>query len=323
MIEARPLARDVDEAVERASACWPALKGARIFLTGGTRFFGAWLLETLLRANERHGLGVRAVLLARDPEGFAARLPRLARHPSVDVLKGDVRAFAAPRGGFSHVVHAAAPINVGPDAREAVEISRDGTRRVLELARAAGAREVLYVSSGSVYGPRAEPMSEEHPLAPASPYAEGKVLAEELSAAAGARIARAFSFVGPYLPLDRHNALACFMSDGLAGRPVRLTGDACAVRSYLYGADLAVWLWTILLRGAPGRAYNVGSEAAVTIGELAAKVAAHFGVAVDSSPSGKTAGLYVPSTRRAREELGLAETVGLDEAIARMAAACR
>jgi dTDP-glucose 4,6-dehydratase len=161
-----------------------------------------------------------------------------------------------------------------------------------------------------------------------SAYAEGKRAAELLCAFAGrrhgvpAKVARCFTFVGPHLPLDAQFAVGNFLRDALAGGPVRVTGDGTTVRSYLYAADLAVWLWTILLRGKTARAYNVGSEEPVTIAELARLVADSFepprDVVISRTPApGRLPERYVPSVRRAATELGLEYRIPLAEAILR------
>ena len=213
-----------------------------------------------------------------------------------------------------------------------------GTQRVLDFARQCGTHKLLLTSSGAIYG-RQSPtllyLPEDHagapdPCDPRSAYAEGKRLAELLVTLFGrqhgiqTKIARAFAFLGPYLPLDTHFAAGNMLRDALQGGPLRVNGDGTPYRSYLYAADLAVWLWTILFRGTPGRSYNVGSEEAVSIAELAATTASLFrpqpAVVVARRPApGVPAERYVPDCRRVREELGLRPTIGLAEALRRTA----
>ena len=80
---------------------------AKVFVTGGTGFFGCWLLETLLWASDRLALGASATVLTRSPGRFHRKAPHLAGHAAVSVLEGDVRTFAFPSDQFSHVIHAA------------------------------------------------------------------------------------------------------------------------------------------------------------------------------------------------------------------------
>jgi dTDP-glucose 4,6-dehydratase len=163
---------------------------------------------------------------------------------------------------------------------------------------------------------------------PGSAYGEAKRVSEFACAASakggpGTVIARCFAFVGPHLPLDSNYAIGNFLRDALSGVPIVVAGDGTAVRSYLYAADLAVWLWRLLLEGTPGRAYNVGSDAAVTIEELARMVARIVAPAAEVQVLGKADGRppqrYVPSIDRARAELGLGPVVLLPDAIERTA----
>jgi dTDP-glucose 4,6-dehydratase len=92
----------------------------------------------------------------------------------------------------------------------------------------------------------------------------------------------------------------------------------------LYAADLATWLWTILFQGRPREAYNIGSEEAISIAELAKLISnGHWvkrklEVQIAKQPvSGVPVARYVPSTRKAQVELGLKQKYFLAEAIDR------
>jgi nucleoside-diphosphate-sugar epimerase len=327
---------DLDHILAHTQGLWEELRGQRLFLTGGTGFFGCWLLESFAYANEQLGLNARAVVLTRNPGAFAAKAPHLAKRSDLEFVTGDVRNFPFPEGSFSHVIHAGATSSAPVEPGETFSTIVDGTRRVLEFAAAHGTRKLLFVSSGAVYGRQPSDLAhvtEDYPgapdpLDPASAYGEGKRAAELLCALASrqhgfeAKIARCFAFVGAHLPLDAHFAIGNFIRDALRGGPIQVKGDGSPFRSYLYAADLAVWLWTILFRGHPARAYNVGSEAGMTIAEVARAVRdsvtppPRVQIAQPPNPA-QPASRYVPATHKARTELGLQETVDLSEAIRR------
>jgi dTDP-glucose 4,6-dehydratase len=318
---------------------WEPLRGERIFLTGGTGFVGTAMLEAFAAANREQSLGARATLLTRDPDRFRARSPHLAGDEALEFVTGDAASFEAPKGTYAFVVHAATERWFDADRERPLSIvERDAlaTRRVLDFAASHGARKLLFTSSGAVYGAGASSLKrvpETYPGAPdpteaRAAYGESKRLSEFACTSYArvygfdATVARLFAFVGPHLPLDEGYAIGNFIGDVLAGRPIAIGGDGTAVRSYLYSADLTIWLWTILLRGTPGRAYNVGSPQALSIRELAALVAATLApgtpVTVAREPTpGAAPARYVPDTSRAETELGLKPWTGLPEAIRR------
>ena len=97
-----------------------------------------------------------------------------------------------------------------------------------------------------------------------------------------------------------------------------------AMRSYLYASDLAVWLWTVLVKAPSLVPVNIGSAAAISIRELANEVAEVLtpglpvrvaGVAQPGVPRAQ----YVPDVTKAETLLGLRQTVSLRDAIERTA----
>jgi dTDP-glucose 4,6-dehydratase len=326
---------------------WEEMRGQRLFLTGGTGFFGCWLVESFCHVNRELGLGARATVLSRDPAKFAAKCPHLAADPAILLLAGDVRGFEFPEGEFRYVIHAATEASLKQSQEEPLEMLSTilaGTERTLKFAGQCGARKFLLTSSGAVYGKQPADMTHvpesymgaPDALDPTSVYAEGKRASELMCAlyqkTAGskgaefeAKIARCWAFCGPHLPLDTHFAIGNFIGDALAGRAIAIGGDGTPRRSYLYAGDLAVWLWTILFRGPALVPINVGSGRDLSILELAETVArvlapeTKIEVAKHAVP-GAALARYVPSVARAEELLGLRETVGLEEAIRRTAA---
>jgi nucleoside-diphosphate-sugar epimerase len=337
-----PLANDLDHVLEHTSGLWEELRDQNIFITGGTGFFGTWLVESFCWINRILSLNAHATILSRDPERFARKCPHLATSPSITLITGDVRDFAFPKGDFPYFIHAATEAS----AKQAVEeplvmlsTILSGTERALSFASTHGTKKFLLTSSGAVYGKQPSAMthvSESYtgapdPLDPISIYSEGKRTAELLCAAyqnvrgLQCKIARCWAFCGPHLPLDKHFAIGNFIGDVLAGRPIQINGDGTPRRSYLYAADLMIWLWTILFKAPPLMAFNVGSENDISILELAQLVAAtlnpHTEIRVTTKAvHGRQPARYVPSVKRAYEVLGLRETIGLDEAIRRTAA---
>ena len=334
------LSHDLEMIAGRTEGLWEGVRGQQIFLTGGTGFFGCWLVESFCHMNRMLGLGAHLTILTRAPEAFKGKCPHLAADTAVSLLKGDVRDFEFPAGNFRYVIHAATEARARQAAEAPLEMLTtivDGTRRALEFAATRGTSAFLLTSSGAVYGGGGDQthVPEPIPEAPdtldaASVYAEGKRLAEQLCVqygnryGVGCKIARCWAFCGPHLPLDEHFAIGNFIGDVLARRPIHIKGDGSARRSYLYAADLTAWLWTILLRAPDLTAINVGSAQDLSILELAELVAqtldseTQIEVAQRAVP-GSTPARYVPLVDRARDLLGLEAWTSLEESIRRTA----
>jgi dTDP-glucose 4,6-dehydratase len=339
MIENR-LAVDLDHVLDRTRDFWNEVRGKRLFITGGTGFVGCWMLESFAWANERLALGAKAVVLSRHPGSFVRKMPHLAANPAISLLRGDVKSFRHPPGEFRYIIHAAMETNSAlnyPLPLDYFDTAVSGIRRVADFARLNSSSSLLFISSGAIYGRQPFDMptiDEEYPGAPQlteTKYSYGhseraaEFLCQAYSEQFGidVKIARCFTFSGPFLPLRSGFAIGNFVGDALEGKSIHINGDGTPYRSYLYAADLAIWLWSILFRGAKCRPYNVGSENALSILELGQTVQEVAGlggeIKVDHQPtSGRPVERYVPSTQRAWRELGLQEWIPLQEGIKRM-----
>jgi nucleoside-diphosphate-sugar epimerase len=340
---AAPLSQaDLDHILTHTCELWPEMRNQKLFLTGGTGFFGCWLVESFLAANHRFGLQAELHVLTRSPKAFLDKCPHLANNPAIKLLHGDVRNFEFPAGEFPFVIHAATEASAKLIAEEPLQMlstTIDGTKRTLEFAATHGTQKYLLTSSGAVYGD--QPASITHiaedyagapnQLDPSSVYSEGKRAAELMCAVYGSahkiecKIARCFAFVGPHLPLDAHFAIGNFIRDAMRGDSIRVNGDGTPKRSYMYAADLTIWLWTLLFRAQSMDVFNVGSDQAVSISELAETVLLAIGSyaevqVLQKARAGAQLRQYVPDVQKAARKLGLKCEVSLEDAIRRTAA---
>ena len=331
--------KDLDLVLSASSEFLSRFGGARLFITGGTGFIGSWLIQSLQRANVKLNSKIEIVVLSRDPDLARRRHPSMFARQDTSLVAGDVATFNGNMGKLDLCIHAATDVgnlskSGGP--AQVFDAIVNGTHRMLDLAHASGVSRFMLTSSGAIYGvqpPELALMPESYVGAPDclqvnAAYGNGKRVAEWLACSHAAQsgfescIARIFAIMGPGLPLHGPFAAGNFLRDTMAGNPIHIHGDGRPMRSYLYMADLCIWLLRILAVGAPGQAYNVGSEHAVSIEELAHRIVHSVGSAtpVHIQTSGHADGpapRYVPDTTKARRDLGLEEYVSLDIALAK------
>jgi nucleoside-diphosphate-sugar epimerase len=335
-----PLANDLDFILSQTRDLWEELRGKRIFITGGTGFFGCWLLESFCWANQKLDLKSRAVVLTRNIEAFHKKAPHLSHNDSIEFYKGDICSFSFPAGSFSYLIHAFG-FPYDPQQRNNANLNQDilektlvGLQHTLNFCVNCGIKKILFISTGAIYGEPPAKMTHipedfscgQNPADSKNAYHEIRRMAETVCAiycdrcSLDIKIARCFAFIGPYLPLHANFAIGNFIGDALQGAPIIVKGDGTPIRSFLYMSDLAIWLWTILLRGKRCSPYNVGSEHGVSIVQAARMVADYFSprpdIQIQNRPLQAFApNRYLPNTSKAKSELGLSESVSLHDAL--------
>ena len=274
---------------------------------------------------------------------FLNTWPQYKTIKGLSFLKGDVQNFDFPAKNFDFLLHFATPASAALNLSDPLKMTRiivDGTIRVLEFAREANIKKVLFASSGAVYGKQPSDLPnvpESYLGAPlvnaiGAAYGESKRMAElvgcEYSRKFGFefKIARCFAFAGPHLDSNGSFAIGNFIRDSIKGTSINISGDGSPLRSYLYSDDLILWLLKILLEGENHEPYNVGSDYAISIADLAAKViqlvnpTLQLNIAKTKDLS-KPPERYVPSIEKAKSKLNLKIWTDLDSTILKTHAA--
>jgi nucleoside-diphosphate-sugar epimerase len=288
----RIVAEDV-RAIAAADLPYERLAESQVLVTGAAGFLGTYLVEGLIGIAATRAPGLRVIGLVRNLQKARARFEHHAQNPTLQLIEGDVCDAFAPEQRIGFIVHAASPATparYGIDPVGTLLPNTRGTHNLLELARRDGS-VFLFVSAGEAYGalaPDQIPTPETvHGAVDStnvrSCYAESKRLGETLCVAyhhqhqVAAKIARLFHTYGPGLAFDDGRVFADFVADIVRGRDLTLKSDGSARRTFCYVADAITGLLCVLLEGAPGQAYNVGSMAPeVSVLELAERLVALF-----------------------------------------------
>lgn len=264
--------------------------GGHLLVTGGAGFIGSHLADRWLAA------GGRVTVLDDLSTGRLSNLSEARERGSrLEFARGSVldpalveRCVAAA----DLVAHLAAVVGVArvcAQPERTLEVNSEGSRLVLEACARHG-KPVIYASSSEVYGdsPR-RPFREDQPLEIGSPQiprwsyaiskAHGEALADALARDAGLRVTtvRFFNTTGPRQDPRSGMVLPRFVARALAGEPLEVYGDGTQTRSFCHVADTVEALMRLLTKERYGHVLNIGSDAELTIAELAERVVARLG----------------------------------------------
>ena len=254
-------------------------------VSGGAGFIGSHLCAALLAR------GLRVTCVDNFMTGSRDNIAALLADPRFTLLEGDVAAWdphtfplEAGERAPAYLFHLASPASVVDYLRfplETMQVNSEGTRRLLEYARACGARFLL-ASTSEIYGdPEIHPQTESYwgnvnPNGPRSCYDESKRFAEALTAlywrtfGLDARIVRIFNTYGPHSRLSDGRVVPNFIGQALAGEPITVYGTGGQTRSFCYVSDLVAGLLAVMFAdGQAGEVFNLGNPREHTILEFA------------------------------------------------------
>ena len=253
----------------------------RILVTGGAGFIGSHVAELLLQQGHE-------VFVVDDlSSGRRENLPPGAAFHQLDI-RSDEFSRKVLELKPEAVAHLAAQMDVRKSVADPLrdaDINILGTIRVVMAAAEAGARKIIFSSTGgAVYGEQEDfPATEEHPRRPVSPYGASKLCAEEYLAyfrRAGGPAYVALRYANVYGPRqDPHGeagVVAIFARKMLSGQTPVINGDGKQTRDFVFARDVARSNLLALESDAEG-VFNIGTGVETDINELAAMLIAATG----------------------------------------------
>ena len=149
---------------------WGKLKNKNIFITGGTGFFGYWLIRSFIHANQNLKLNSNLYVLTRKKNIQKSLIFKLCANKSVYFHVGDIRNFKKIKNKIDFIIHGATTSARETfnkqDSKEKFDIIVNGTKNILKFAKENGCKNFLYISSGAVYGNQSNKISENSILDP-------------------------------------------------------------------------------------------------------------------------------------------------------------
>jgi dTDP-glucose 4,6-dehydratase len=251
----------------------------RILVTGGAGFISSAFVRHLLQATPYEVVSLDALTYAGNLENLAD----IRSHERLSFVQGDIRDEELVRSVVAAVdviVNAAAESHVEKSivdgASEFVATNVEGTRVLLDAIRAEPVERFILISSSEVYGTaEADPMDEEHPLNPRSPYAATKAGADRLAYSYHATydlpivIVRPFNNYGARQHPEK--VIPRFVLQALADEPLTVHGDGAASRDWLYVEDDAEAIEAVIAAGdeVVGEVINLATGVDVSVSRIA------------------------------------------------------
>jgi UDP-glucose 4-epimerase len=298
-------------------------------ITGGAGFIGSHLTEELLRRGER----VR--VLDNFSTGKRENLKGLLDR--IELIEGDLRSYHTVRQavqGADYVLHQGALPSVPRSIDDPIttnEVNVGGTLHVLDAARDAGVKRVVYASSSSIYGPDPQlPAREDMAPQPVSPYAVAKLAGEQycqvFSRVYGLETVclRYFNIFGPRQdPASQYSAFIPRFAVGIMeGRPLTIHGDGTQAKDFTYVRNaVEANMLAVRAEGVSGEVFNVGCGRMASVNEIVGHLRRIAGAEGKITRGPARAG-DVPRSladiSRARERLGYEPRVSAPEGLARV-----
>ena len=312
---------DLDFISTNGETVFKKLAGQNILIVGATSFVGMWMTEAILYADLKYGLDINLTLISRNKEKTIERFGKHITSGKINPIYKSLQEVKKEElTNVKQVVNLATLTDSTSGDLQLIDNIKM-FQTFWSLLDTNKINNVLFTSSGAVYGKNPETLTylketdsnNFHNNYKNLGYSLGKLSTEFLGFEWSKRdkinfkSARLFSFAGAFLPLDSNYVIGNFIYNVLNNESLTIKNPGKVYRSYLYGADMALWLWKILVDG-NNTIYNVGSDQEITTIDLANMIShiaykeSRVNILIENPTNNET---YIPNIEKIKLELGV------------------
>lgn len=307
------------------------LKNSEVLITGGTGFFGKWILEFVIYLNDSYNFNIKLYLLARRITPQIREIISIRK--DIVFIQKDICNLVELPENINYIIHAASsPDNIEHinNPIETMNIISSGTKQLLDcISNLENIKKVINLSSGQVYGNSSAKTINENNYgyldctSIKSIYPESKRFSETLCKAYETLYrlpiiqVRPFSFIGPFMSLEKPWAINNFIRDAIKFKSIKIIGNGKPIRSYMYPTDMVEWLFNILVTSKNNTTYNLGSDEGISLENLALKIRNIIGndIQIDLLNMNENEDAFLPDITTLKNELGLTLKVSIEDAL--------
>jgi nucleoside-diphosphate-sugar epimerase len=325
---------DLEFIALNGKSAFDKLNGQNILIIGATSFVGMWVTEAILYADIKYNLGISITLISRNKVKTIERFePFISSGKILPIYKQLQEVLKSELIGINHVVNLATLTDSNSGDLQLVD-NIQMFQQFWSLLDSNSVKNILFTSSGAVYGKNPENLIKlkEEDAARFNieyknlGYGLGKISSEFLGFQWAERdnvnfkVARLFSFSGAFLPLNSNYVIGNFIKNVINDEPILIKNPGKVYRSFLYGADMALWLWKILVEG-NNSVYNVGSDKEVTTIDLAGLISdlsfndQKIIIMTENVQNNES---YVPNIEKIKKQLSVDINYNLNDGIIKM-----
>ncbi|PIK14698.1 NAD(P)-dependent oxidoreductase [Halobacteriovorax sp. JY17] len=323
---------DLEEIYLKSKEWFSLLEGRTIFLTGGTGFFGKWIIYSIIYANQFLKEKITILSITRNIEKLKENSPDIVADPSVKFFEGNLESLKEFNQPADIFIHCAANVITSSctDKESYQDLELRNTHAVLKFCKENKIKRIVYTSSGAVYGACSslDPNIDEvfHPNSELTPYGSAKRESEEiirnfcLKENIEFNIARCFAFLGGYIPLEGSFAAGNFIRNMLKSEEIIVNSDGQAIRSFMYMTDLCNSILNLSTNPTMNQTVNIGSSENINIESLAREIAKYnpkTSVNIKVKNKSEYFNKYAPNTDKAKDLFGIEASVDFNDAIKR------